>query len=60
MSNVIITPSIIARVALANLENNLVMGNKVYRDYSREYVKVGDTIDIVSTEAILASVEHAK
>jgi hypothetical protein len=23
-------------------------------------VKVGDTIDIVSTEAILASVEHAK
>ncbi len=46
MSNVIITPSIIARVALANLENNLVMGNKVYRDYSREYVKVGDTISV--------------
>lgn len=46
MSNVIITPSIIAKVALANLENNLVMGNKVYRDYSREYVKVGDTISV--------------
>ena len=46
MSNVLITPSIIAKVGLANLENNLVMGNKVYRDYSREYVKVGDTISI--------------
>ncbi len=46
MPNTIITPSIIARVALANLENNCVMGNKVYRDYSREYVKVGDTISV--------------
>lgn len=46
MSNVLITPNIIAKVALANLENNLVMGNKVYRDYSREYVKVGDTISV--------------
>jgi len=46
MSNVIITPAVIAKVALANLENNLVMGNKVYRDYSREYVKVGDTISV--------------
>ena len=46
MANTIITPSIIARVGLANLENNLVMGKKVYRDYSREYVKVGDTISV--------------
>lgn len=46
MGNTLITPSIIARVGLANLENNLVMGNKVYRDYSREYVKVGDTISV--------------
>lgn len=46
MPNTIITPSIIARVGLANLENNLVMGKKVYRDYSREYVKVGDTISV--------------
>ena len=46
MANTLITPDIIARVGLANLENNLVMGNKVYRDYSREFVKVGDTIRV--------------
>jgi len=46
MANTIITPSIIAKVGLAQLENNLVMGKKVYRDYSREYVKVGDTISV--------------
>lgn len=46
MGNNLITPSIIARVGLAQLENNLVMGKKVYRDYSREFVKVGDTISV--------------
>jgi hypothetical protein len=46
MSNTIITPSIIARVALAHLNNNLVMGRKVYRDYSKEFAKVGDTISV--------------
>lgn len=46
MANTIITPSIIAKVGLANLENNLVMGAKVYRDYTREFVKVGDTISV--------------
>ncbi len=46
MANTIITPSIIAKVGLANLENNLVMGRKVYRDYTREFVKVGDTISV--------------
>jgi len=46
MSNTIITPSIIAKVGLAQLQNNLVMGNKVYRQYSKEFVKVGDTISV--------------
>lgn len=46
MANTIITPSIIAKVGLAQLENNLVMGKKVYRDYSKEFVKVGDTISV--------------
>ena len=46
MANTIITPSIIAKVGLAQLENNLVMGKKVYRDYTREFVKVGDTISV--------------
>ena len=46
MANTIITPSIIAKVGLAHLENNLVMGKKVYRDYTKEFVKVGDTISV--------------
>ena len=46
MANTLITPSIIAKVGLANLENNLVMGRKVYRDYTREFVKVGNTISV--------------
>lgn len=46
MANTVITPSIIAKVALAQLENNLVMGRSVYRDYDREFNKVGDTISI--------------
>jgi hypothetical protein len=44
MANTVITPSIIAKVALAQLENNLVFGRSVYRDYDREFNKVGDTI----------------
>ena len=46
MANTVITPSIIAKVALAQLENNLVFGRSVYRDYDREFNKVGDTISI--------------
>ena len=43
MSNVFLTPDIIAREALIVLENNLVMANLVHRDYSDEFVSVGDT-----------------
>lgn len=46
MANTIITPTIIAREALMQLENNLVMGNNVHREYRREFVKVGDTVNI--------------
>lgn len=45
-TNTLITPSIIAKEALMQLENNLVMGNLVHRDYSREFVKVGSTISV--------------
>jgi hypothetical protein len=45
-SNTIITPSIIAKEALFQLRNNLVMGNLVYRDYKKEFRKVGDTVTI--------------
>jgi P22 coat protein - gene protein 5 len=46
MANTLITPSIIAKESLFQLKNNLVMGNLVHRDYSREFAKVGSTISI--------------
>lgn len=46
MANTFLTPDIIAKEALIVLENNLVMANLVHRDYSSEYVSVGDTITV--------------
>ena len=46
MANSILTPDIIAKEALMQLENTLVMGNLVHKDYSSEFQKVGDTITI--------------
>jgi len=46
MANEIITPSIIAKEALVQLENNMVFGNIVHRDYKQEFKKVGATVDI--------------
>ena len=44
MANEILTPQIIANEALMVLQANLVMANLVHKDYSKEFVKVGDTI----------------
>jgi hypothetical protein len=46
MANTLITPTIIAQEALMQLENNLVMGNQVHREYKKEFVKVGATVNI--------------
>lgn len=46
MSNTFLTPNIVANEALAVLLNSLVMANLVHRDYSNEFVNVGDTITI--------------
>jgi len=46
MANAIITPTIIAKEALMQVENNLVMGNNVHREYKNEFVKVGATVNI--------------
>jgi hypothetical protein len=46
MVNVLINPSIIAKEALFQLENNLVMGDKVHREYKDEFVKIGATVTI--------------
>lgn len=46
MPNNFLTPQIIANEALMVLESQLTMANLVHRDYSKEFVKVGDTITI--------------
>lgn len=46
MGNNFLTPQIIANEALLVLKANLVMANLVHKDYSKEFVKVGDTITI--------------
>jgi hypothetical protein len=46
MANKLITPQVIAKEALMQVENNLVFGNRVHREYKKEFVKVGDTVSI--------------
>lgn len=47
MANTLLTPSVIARAALATLYQNTVMAALVYRDYSADFNgKVGDTITV--------------
>lgn len=52
MANSVKTIDLIAKAAVVTLENNLVMGNLVYRDYEAEFqksingFKVGDTVSI--------------
>ncbi len=48
MANSLLTPSVIAKEALMQLDNNLVAAKKVYRDYESEFgaTKVGDTVTI--------------
>ena len=47
MANTFLTPSVIARESLIVLENNLIAANLVHRDYSDEFVQVGDTVTII-------------
>ena len=46
MPNKLLTPQIIANEALMVLQSNMVMANLVHRDYSNEFVQVGDTITV--------------
>lgn len=45
-NNTILTPEIVAKEALLVLQSNLVMADLCHRDYSDEFVSVGDTISI--------------
>lgn len=55
MSNILLTPSIIAKEALAILRNTLVMADLVHTDYSNEFVKVGDTITVRKPATLVAN-----
>ena len=46
MANTFLTPEIVAKEALMVLQSNLVMADLVHRDYSDEFVAVGDTITV--------------
>lgn len=50
MPNTILTPAtapgIIAKEALFQLENNIVAGSLVHRQYKKEFVKIGDQVTI--------------
>jgi hypothetical protein len=46
MANSLLTPTIIARKALFHLINNLVMARMVYRDYEKEFKKIGNNLTI--------------
>lgn len=46
MPNALLTPTVIAKEALMQLENNLVMAKLVHRDYKNEFVKIGSSVSI--------------
>ena len=46
MSNTFLTPEVVAKEALMVLTGNLVMADLVHRDYSEDFVSVGDTITV--------------
>lgn len=46
MANSLITPSVIAKEALMQLKNNLRFGKLAYKEYKKEFAKVGDTVSI--------------
>ena len=46
MTNSLLTPDVFANEAIMHLENELVLGNMVNSDYSKEFTAVGETISI--------------
>ncbi len=46
MSNLFLTPEVVAKEALMCLQSNLVMADLVHRDFSEEFVGVGDTVTV--------------
>lgn len=46
MANALITPTIIAKEALMQLKNSLCFAGLVHREYKKEFVKIGSTVNI--------------
>lgn len=46
MANALINPSVITKEALMQLKNSLRFGKLAYKEYKKEFVKVGDTVNI--------------
>lgn len=46
MSQSLLTPSVITKETLVQLENNLVFAGKVNRQFENQFVKIGDTITV--------------
>lgn len=46
MPNALITPSVITKEALLQLKNSLKFGNLAHKEYKKEFVKIGDTVNI--------------
>lgn len=49
MADTFLTPSVFANEGIRQLENELVLGNKVHTDYSKDYAMIGDTLNIRKT-----------
>ena len=55
MTQVLLTPTIVAKEALIALENNMVLGGLVYHGYSKEFANVGATVQIRKPTSFTAS-----
>jgi len=60
VANTLITPQIIAKEALFHLENNVIMGQNVYRQYKKEFVKIGDSVTIRKPVKFIATAGAAR
>lgn len=54
MSNTFLTVNEIAKESLMRLQNNLVMGSLVYKDFSDEYANRGDTVNVRKPATFIA------
>lgn len=55
MTNTLLTPSLITKETLINLENNLVMAGKVNRQFENQFVKIGNSITIRKPNRFIVS-----